>query len=87
MFAEQVSHHPPISYFHLYGRGYRVYGPVAPQIAIRLNYILGINDGIITVERDNGEKYDFSVPNMVLNGVLFGERSVYFQGTGKHVKI
>ena len=72
MFAEQVSHHPPITNYYFVGRGYKIYGSVGPQVGIRLNYVLGFNDKILIFELDGGRKIDFTVPTMVLNGMLFG---------------
>jgi hypothetical protein len=43
IFMEQISHHPAITYLLLEGRGYRVFGPIAPQICVRLNYVMGVN--------------------------------------------
>ena len=57
---------------YLVGRGYRLYGSVSPQVAIRLNYVLGVNDTFLTFELDSGDKYEFTIPTMVLNGMLFG---------------
>jgi len=31
------------------GRGYKIYGSVGPQVALRLNYILGMNEKLLTV--------------------------------------
>lgn len=35
----------------------------------------------MTVEFDNGDICEFSVSTMVINGLIFGERSIYFDGT------
>lgn len=78
---EQISHHPPITYLYFVGRGYKIYGSVAPQVALRLNCAKGINDKYLTVEFDNGDKCEFSLPTMVINGMLFGERTIFFEGT------
>ena len=43
IFMEQVSHHPAISYLYFVGRGYKIYGHIAPVICLRLNYINAID--------------------------------------------
>lgn len=87
LFMEQISHHPPITYLYFVGRGYKIYGSVAPQVALRLNCAKGINDKYLTVEFDNGDKCEFSLPTMVINGMLFGERTIFFEGTSNHLSI
>ena len=36
----------------------------------------------MTIEFDNGDKVDFEIPVMLINGMLIGERSIYYEGTG-----
>lgn len=37
VYAEQISHHPPISSSFMIGRGYKFYGHMEPKINMRLN--------------------------------------------------
>lgn len=74
---EQISHHPAITYLLFEGRGYRIFGPISPQICVRLNYVKGVNDTWIVVDL-GGERVEYSIPTMIVNGMLFGERTIYF---------
>jgi len=56
IFMEQISHHPPITYIYLQGRGYKIYGSISPQIQVRLNYVKGVNNTWLTVDFENGDK-------------------------------
>jgi hypothetical protein len=78
LLMEQISHHPAIAYLYFVGRGYKIYGQLAPNICLRLNYISGVNEEFITIEFDNGDKCQFSISTLVINGIFFGERSIYF---------
>ena len=44
-YAEQISHHPPISSFLMIGRGFRVYGSIIPEIDLSMNSGVGYNTG------------------------------------------
>ncbi len=45
VYAEQISHHPPISSVLFYGRGYRIYGNFEPTVETGMNKLTGINKG------------------------------------------
>lgn len=49
IFLEQVSHHPAISYLYFVGRGYKIYGQIAPTVHLRLNYINAVDDEVLTI--------------------------------------
>lgn len=72
LFMQQISHHPPVSSLYFVGRGYKIYGKIAPVIHLRLNYINAVDDQLLTIEFDNGDKCTFSVSTMVVNGILIG---------------
>lgn len=40
-FSEQISHHPPITRYIFYGRGYKIEGTMEPKIALGLNCARG----------------------------------------------
>lgn len=66
------------------GRGYKIYGSHCVDVHLRLNHIKGITHNPIFVEYDNGDKIEFTLPIMIVNGLLIGERSLYFEGTSKN---
>jgi hypothetical protein len=49
VYAEQISHHPPISSIYLVGRGYKVYANIEAKVYIHLNSGEGVNEGLYTV--------------------------------------
>ena len=54
IYLEQISHHPPISRYQIYGRGYKIYGAVEPKISLGLNCIRGWNPHKAFVHFDDG---------------------------------
>ena len=49
LFLEQISHHPPVTSIYFIGRGYKIYGTMRVQINLRLNYVKGVNDALMTI--------------------------------------
>ena len=54
------------------GRGYKIYGTMQIDVNLRLNYVRGVNHCKMTIEYDNGDKIDFDLPEMLLNGLILG---------------
>ena len=79
--AQQLSHHPPITYNHFKGRGYNIYGCMEPKISLGLNCVKGWSPHPTYIEYDDGEKMQFTHTKMVINGMLFGERIFTFDGS------
>ena len=79
---EQISHHPPITSIYFVGRGYKIYGTMQIDVNLRLNYVRGVNHCNITIEYDSGDKITFDLPVLVLNGLILGERTIYYDSTG-----
>ena len=50
VYAEQISHHPPISSVLFYGRGYKISGQFEPIVQIGLNKGTGTNKGLHTID-------------------------------------
>lgn len=44
-YAEQISHHPPISSFLFVGKSYRIYGQLEAKVELGLNSGKGSNSG------------------------------------------
>lgn len=44
-YAEQISHHPPISAIYFVGRGYKIYGQLEAKVELGMNSGRGSNDG------------------------------------------
>ncbi|OZJ03555.1 hypothetical protein BZG36_03088 [Bifiguratus adelaidae] len=73
--AEQVSHHPPISAFHMASPANNliVRGEMRPKSKFLGNSVASISDGITHVEfTDRKETYDIAYPNVYARGIVFG---------------
>lgn len=81
MYLEQVSHHPPISCFYFYGRGYTIHGKIDPKVALGLNCGKGWSPAPCYITYEDGTVIEFTNSKIVLNGLLFGERTFNFEGT------
>ena len=79
IYLEQVSHHPPRSSYIMYGRGYKIYGQIEPKIELGMNSIKGYNDRENIIEFDDGAKLSFSIPKLVIKGMIFGDREFNFE--------
>ena len=80
MYAEQVSHHPPISAFLLYGNGFKLYGSLEVQASMGFNTARGRFYGDIVVDYDDGGKLVGRLPCGILSGYLFGRYVFYPEG-------
>ena len=69
------------------GRGYKMYGTMQIDVNLRLNYVRGVNHCNMTIQYDNGDKISFNVPQMLLNGLILGERTIYYEGPGTFIVI
>ena len=43
VYADQISHHPPITAYYMLGRGYKIYGSIEAKVNLHLNSADGIN--------------------------------------------
>ncbi len=78
LFMEQLSHHPPISSLLFIGRGYKIYGTLKMEASLGLNCARGNSNANLTIEFDDGDKMTFDLPLMIVSGLIFGERSIFF---------
>lgn len=62
IYAEQISHHPPISSFYMIGRGYKIFGCVEAKVNLHFNSADGLNEGFYNVQFDDGQKITFTSP-------------------------
>jgi hypothetical protein len=80
VYAEQISHHPPISSVLLVGRGYRVYANLEAKVYIHLNSGEGVNEGVYTIEFDDGQKVLFETAPGEVSGLAVGDRKYRIKG-------
>ena len=62
IYAEQISHHPPITSFYFIGRGYKMHGNLEAKVKIHMNSGEGVNWGFYNVIFDDGQKIQFQTP-------------------------
>mmetsp|Transcript_13156 Transcript_13156/g.24632 ORF Transcript_13156/g.24632 Transcript_13156/m.24632 type:complete len:612 (-) Transcript_13156:2918-4753(-) len=83
IFAEHVSHHPPIDSFFVMGAAYWIYGFTELDGSIKLNSLVGSFKGPTTVKFRDGQSVIFHQPKFRLDGMLWGDRYVSWEGEFK----
>ncbi|CAD8087602.1 unnamed protein product [Paramecium primaurelia] len=82
IYAEQVSHHPPISNLLIYGKGYRVNHRLCTVASISANSVSGINQGYTKVYFYESKNELIFLPcSGLYTGTLYGDK--LFQMVGK----
>lgn len=84
VFCEQISHHPPISSWQVYGPDgkFVFYGNGNWVAGIKGNAVKGRQTGVNCVQfADNGTKIEYDLPGLMVKGVLWGLRVLKYQGT------
>jgi len=83
IFCEHTSHHPPITNFFVedYQKRYTYYGFYELKGALKGNSVVAQQFGPNTVQFKDGTKIHFILPPFKLNGLLFGARTIEFQGS------
>jgi len=83
VFCEQTCHHPPITAWELVGpdREYFLYGYGEWTASFRGNSVKGAQRGALFVDFKDGTKIKYNLPLVLLNGVLYGERIMDYEGT------
>jgi len=86
-FAEQVSHHPPISAFYIGNkeRTISVLGNMAFGVQYAMNSVICTTSGFVEVyvPRETGEEIyhiDKGLPDLLINNVIFGTRTMGWTG-------
>ncbi|KAM3145464.1 Oxysterol-binding protein 4 [Paramecium bursaria] len=75
LYAEQISHHPPISQFYCIGPNYKYFGNYWFEASAGLNSITLRNRGKRTVVFDN-ERIDYNFAYEQYSGTIFGKMRV-----------
>ena len=71
IFLEQMSHHPPISAFQLFGPGYYFHGLSEPAVAYKANAIKTSAKGYRRIEFSDGSAIDMTFPAYYIKGLLY----------------
>ncbi|CDW89867.1 oxysterol binding family protein [Stylonychia lemnae] len=75
---EQISHHPPISYYNLWSthhQDFKVYGSLEYRQVIGANSAGGHGFGPLIVEFKGGQKIEIRSPITEVSGILYGVRA------------
>ena len=82
IYLEQISHHPPISAFQLYGNGYILQGNFEVVAELHANSLTGKELGVFEVVLKNqNRRFYFSSPTCdISGGFAFGTRYVNYEG-------
>ena len=72
MFAEQTSHHPPVSHFYVDGNGYRVFGYFNYTASAGFNSVTVTNIGKKIFEFPDGYQIVVTCPEEVFSGTFLG---------------
>jgi len=83
IYCEQTCHHPPITAWQLFGpdRLYNMYGYGEWTASFRGNSVKGAQKGPLFVEFKDGTKIRYNLPVVLLNGVLWGDRIMEYEGS------
>jgi len=76
-FAEQVSHHPPITAFHIKNEKRQIccYGWVKPKIVLGFNNVSSQLEGHYkAILYNHKEEYNVQLPPVIARGLLFGKQ-------------
>jgi hypothetical protein len=82
VFLEQTSHHPPVTSWQVFGPGntWKFYGYGEWEASFHLNSVSGGQRGKHYVEFDDGTRIVYNLPDMLLSGVMMGERNLSYLG-------
>ena len=73
VYAEQTSHHPPVSSFLLDGKNYVLHGSLELNANLGINSAVGMFFGDIILEFDDGGVVKGRMPMGLMSGVMMGD--------------
>ncbi|OHS93320.1 Oxysterol binding protein [Tritrichomonas foetus] len=82
IFAEQTSHHPPISDFLLIGpdNSWRCYAHADFDVDSGMNQVEVKQNGIFKLEMQDGTNYEWVFPSVVMSGFMKGDKTIKIKG-------
>jgi len=83
VFCEQISHHPPVTAWEVFGPGncYHFYGEGEWCASFRGNSIKGEQLGTHHIAFPDGTVIDYELPAVWARGIMWGDRIVEYDGT------
>ncbi len=83
VFLEQISHHPPVSQFELFGPNgaWKMYGYNEYRASFRPNGVAGGQYGPNIIEFSDGTKIEYNMPKIYVSGLVMGTWLFYWTDT------
>lgn len=79
IYLEQLSHHPPITYYYMIGKNYKLYGSHEPIANLTANTCVAQQKGSPVAHfLNNNSKICFRWPLFIINGTAMGQRCFNF---------
>lgn len=81
VYLEQISHHPPISAYQVFGPSdeYQFYGYNEYRASLSVNSAIGHQFGPNHVKFNDGSVIRFQMPQTVIKGIVWGNRVIYWK--------
>lgn len=80
---EQISHHPPLSYFYITNPEFKCYGHFQAKPKLRLPNVSVKIEGRMNIQfLNSGNRYVLTQPNLRIKGVMTGGRKFIVEGDG-----
>jgi len=83
VYAEQTSHHPPITSFLIVNPMFKQYGSIGMEATAAPNTMTGKIVGKFNLEFNDGTVYNFKLPDFTLSGIMVGRRYINWNGAIK----
>mmetsp|Transcript_29650 Transcript_29650/g.41327 ORF Transcript_29650/g.41327 Transcript_29650/m.41327 type:complete len:378 (-) Transcript_29650:171-1304(-) len=82
IFLEQISHHPPVSQYELFGPNgsWKMYGFNEYKASFRPNGVVGGQYGPNRIEFEDGTVIEYSMPKVCVTGMVIGDWLFYWTG-------
>jgi len=77
-YAEQTSHHPPITNFYIDNPKFKMWGYNGIEFSLGANSATGKLTGTFMIRYNDGAEYKFSYPNFYTEGIFFGKTYLTF---------
>eukprot|EP01017_Pseudomicrothorax_dubius_P010057 TRINITY_DN1353_c0_g2_i6.p1 TRINITY_DN1353_c0_g2~~TRINITY_DN1353_c0_g2_i6.p1 ORF type:complete len:330 (-),score=24.72 TRINITY_DN1353_c0_g2_i6:99-1088(-) len=80
LYMEQISHHPPVSIYSIYGPDglYVAHGCGEPSMGVGLNTVNGYRQGLTRIRFKDGGEVSFTNAYMFVNGLMMGKRTLHY---------
>lgn len=77
-YAEQTSHHPPVTSYYVWNPNFTMWGTHGFKVSMGANSMTGNFTGENRVRFKDGTEYSFSYPDFFTDGIMFGRTYITF---------